>query len=230
MKKYNKNYNKININSSSKNMILSNKYNHDLTHYSSNKNIFRKNTSNRLNIKEKIHKYNINSKNKKIYSNIYYDEKENINNNIFKLLNVKNSKECINKINKLLNYENFIHKLKKIYFNFNGNNNDFKLRDILFWISFNLNNEINKKNKINQYEEFCIEIMNKFNISNFGHFKKFFINLINKDKNNNYFVDGMKKLFNNFNNYQLNQTIYKNRSKSNIHILSYGNEDDINNK
>ena len=218
MKKYDKNYNKININSFSKNRLKTNKYNHNLAHYKSNKNIFRKNTSTKENSKENnknYFKYNI-------YSDISFDKNENIN-NIFELLNVKCYNDCIDKINKLLNYEHFIHKLKKLYYNYNGNNKDFELKDILFWISFNLNNE-------NQYEEFCMEIMEKFNISDFEHFKKFFKTLINKDKNNKYFVNGMKQLFNNFNDYHLNKTIYKNRSKKSIQTSSNGNDDDINNK
>ena len=103
------------------------------------------------------------------------------------------------------------------------NNKAFKLKDILFWISINYNNK-----KINKYEEFCLGIMKKFNISNFDNFKIFFKNLIAKDKNNEYFVNEMKELFNNFNEFQPNKTIYRNKSCKKVENAT-DNEDDINN-
>ena len=70
--------------------------------------------------------------------------------------------------------------------------------------------------------------MQKFNISNFDNFKIFFRNLITKDKNSDYFVNEMKELFNNFNDFRPNKTIYRNRSSQKTLITS-DNEDDINN-
>ena len=184
--------------------------------HKNNKNLFRENGSTRIKQKE--------NNTKKIFD--FYCDKNNNINNYYKLLNVKNHDEYIHKINKLLSYEDFIHKIKKLYFKFNDQNKNFKLKDILFWISFNINND-NKKNK---YEEYCHEIMKHFNIPNYDKFKIFINNLINKNKNNDYFVNGMKELFNSFNEFQPNKTIYKIRSKTNnTKKFIYKNEDDINN-
>ena len=72
--------------------------------------------------------------------------------------------------------------------------------------------------------------MKHFNIPNYDKFKIFINNLINKNKNNDYFVNGMKELFNSFNEFQPNKTIYKIRSKTNnTKKFIYKNEDDINN-
>ena len=128
------------------------------------------------------------------------------------------------KINKLLDYEDFIHDIKNIYFQFNDHNNNFKLKDILNWLSFHLN-EDNTKNK---YEVFCKDIMGKYNLANFENFKKFFNKLIDKDRNNKHFVNEMKELFNSFNEFQANQTIYRNKSRKKFQKLINKHEDDIN--
>ena len=218
--KYDNNYNKDNkYFSKNQTKIISNPYKPNLNHYNSNKNIFRKKASIKADSKEKI---NIK------YNNLYLndnqiEEIDNIN-NIFKLLNVRNYKECLYKINKLLNYEEFIHNIKHIYLEFNDHNNNFKLKDILYWLSFHLN----KDNKENKYEAFCKDIMRKFNISNFDNLKKYFNKLVDKERNNKQFVNGMKELFNSFNEFQPNQTIYRNKSKTKFQKLTYKNEDDIN--
>ena len=213
-------FNKINSNKINnsfyqvKNNILHKTYSN--INHKNNKNLFRENGSTR--IKQKEHNT------KKIFD--FDGDKNNNINYYYKLLNVKNHDEYIHKINKLLSYEDFIHKIKKLYFKFNDQNKNFKLKDILFWISFNINND-NKKNK---YEEYCHEIMKHFNIPNYDKFKIFINNLISKNKNNDYFVNGMKELFNSFNEFQPNKTIYKNRSKNNnTQKFIYKNEDDINN-
>ena len=194
---------------------MSDIYKVNMNQQKSSKNIFRKKAVTKENSKEK-NKINY-------YQHKKLEEIENIN-NIYKLVNTKNYKDCIHKINKLLNYEEFIHNLKKIYFKYNDNNNDFKLKDILFWISFHINYE----NKINKYEEFCKGIMEKFNINDFENFKIFFKNLVYKDKNNKYFVNGMKQIFNNFNDFEPNKSIY-NKSKKKFKNSIYKNEDDLNN-
>lgn len=189
------------------------------THHKKHKNKFREKASTKNNSKDKI-KYN----DYHTFNEIDIDD--NIN-HIYKLLNAKNQIDCIYKINKLLTYEDFIHKLKKLYYNFNDHNKDFKLKDILFWISMNSSNDNNNR-KRNKYEEFCHEIMKKFNIHDFENFKMFFYKLVKKDKNSHYFVNEMKELFNNFNEFQPNKTIYRNKSNKNIQNFS-NNEDDINN-
>ena len=70
--------------------------------------------------------------------------------------------------------------------------------------------------------------MEKFNINDFENFKIFFKNLVDKDKNNKYFVNGMKQIFNNFNDFEPNKSIY-NKSKKKFKNLIYKNEDDLNN-
>ena len=218
--KHNNNYNKDNNSFSKKqNKIITNPYKSNLNHYNSNKNIFRKKASTKANSKEK--------KNRK-YNDFYLynnqiEEMDNIN-NIFKILNVKNYKDCLYKIHKLLSYEDFIHNIKNIYYQFNDNNNNFNLKDILYWLSFHLN----KDNKENKYEAFCKEVMGRYNISNFDNFKKFFNKLVDKDRNNKHFVNGMKELFNSFNEFQPNQTLYKNKNRNKFQKLIYKNEDDIN--
>ena len=193
-----------------------------LINHKSKKNIFREKASTKHNSKEKN-----NDDVNEYYKDNYNDKSNDINNDnikhILKLLKAKNQIECINKINKLLTYEDFVHKIKKIYCNYNDNNKSFKLKDILFWISINYNNK-----KINKYEEFCLGIMKKFNISNFDNFKIFFKNLITKDKHNEIFVNEMKELFDNFNEFQPNKTIYRNKSCKKIENAT-DNEDDINN-
>ncbi len=190
------------------------------THHKKHKNKFREKASTKHNSKDK-NKYN----DYNTFNEIDLDD--NIN-HIYKLLNAKNQIDCIYKINKLIEYEDFIHKLKKLYYNFNDHNKDFKLKDILFWISMNSCDNNNNNRKKNKYEEFCHEIMKKFNIHDFENFKIFFYKLVKKDKDSHYFVNEMKELFNNFNEFQPNKTIYRNRSNKSIQNFSK-NEDDIHN-
>ena len=195
--------------------ILHKTYTYTNINPKNNKNIFREKASRGINLKG-----NINQKKMELYSN----ENNNIN-YYYKLLNAKNHEEYINKINKLKSYEDFIHKVKKLYYKYNENNKDFKLKDILYWISLNCK----KNNKINKYEELCHEIMKNFNIPNYDKFKIFFDNLINKSKKNDYFVNGMKELFNNFSEFQPNKTFYKYRNNYNNNNQNFTNknEDDI---
>lgn len=194
----------------------------NINYQKSYKNIFRKKASTKASSNENNH--NIFNIYNDYYPHKKVDDIENIN-NIYKILNAKNYKDCLHKINKLLSYENFIHNMKKLYFQFNDNNNDFSLKDILFWISFHINND----NKINKYEEFCKEIMAKYDINNFEHLKIFFKKLVNEDKNNKSFVKGMKEIFNNFNDFQPNKSIYSNTNRKKFQNVLYRNEDDINN-
>lgn len=228
---YPKDHNNIkshNLNSSfsnNHNIMLQKSYTKGWTKSKSNKNFFREKALTRKNSKEKyVYKYSKYNDFNDYAGNKNYNYQNNNLNNIFQLLNVTNQEECLYKINKLLHYEEFIRKIKKLYFNFNDHNKDFTLKDILFWVSFNLNRE---NNGINKYEKFCNDIMRKFNIKGFENFKMFFANLINKEKNNDIFVKEMKQLFNSFNQFQPNKSIYKNESKK--IFQNDTNEDDINN-
>ena len=205
-------------------------------HHKSKKNIFREKTAIGKIVKNCVEKDNSNN-----YNELIINKKSNKNNkkekieknnndinNIYKLLKVTNTQESINKINELLKYEDFIHQIKKIYYNFNDHNNDFKLKDILFWITYNFNSK-NKENNNdnNKYEEYCKKIMKKYKIKNFDNFKMFFNELIMKDKNSYNFMNEMKELLVNSNDFRPNRTISRSMSRKNIINLDTKNEDDI---
>ena len=222
LSEYFQKYNNINSNKENNSFyklqknILHKTYTYSNINQKNNKNIFREKASKGINLKGNIHQ-------KKL--EFYTNENNNTIDYYFKLLNAKNHEEYINKINKLKSYEDFIHKIQKLYYQYNDQNKDIKLKDILYWISLN----IKKNNKINKYEELCHEIMRNYNIPNYDKFKIFFGNLINKNKKNDYFVNEMKELFNNFSEFQPNKTFYKNRNNYNNNYPNFTNknEDDI---
>lgn len=218
----NRNHNKINNSFSiNKNNIISPSFKTIFNHSKKNKNMFRKKASTKATSKEnKFNKLN----DIYPYNTINIEEIDKIN-NIYKLLNANNYRDCVFKINKLLSYEDFIHKIKNFYFQYNDINKDFELKDILFWLSFHFNDE----DKINKYEDFCREIMKNFSIPDFENFKIFFNKLVYKDKNSKDFVKGMKDLFNSFNDLQPNISNYRNKTKKRLQKIFYNNEDDIDN-
>ena len=169
----------------------------------------------------------INSKQPKIFKNYYsrnnkyFNTFNNSNNfkdktdyeikDILNLLNAKDINDSIEKIKKLLVYKNFIHQLKKLYLEDNNEKkqNEIKIKDLLFFIS-------SHRNYKNKYENLCKAIMQENNINDFDNLKLFLNKLINNKKNNNSLVKGINRIFDGFNEVQLNKTIYRNLSQRDI--------------
>ena len=104
-----------------------------------------------------------------------------------------NLEELINWIKRVKQYKNFVDKIKNIYSLYNNNtnvDNDGCYNDIIFWI-----NQNNNKNK--EYEIYCKEIMKINNLKDVKEFKIFMNQILNKNKKNIQFLQGMKKIFQN---------------------------------
>ena len=86
--------------------------------------------------------------------------------------------------------EIFTNKIISLFLKFNKNNEQINLKNVLNWISFAAKN--NKDNE--EYENFCKELMEINNINNFEELKIFIDSVLNKNKKNNDFIDGVKKL------------------------------------
>ena len=144
----------------------------------------------------------INNNNKDISNN---NDNIDINNNnneedqkineLLQLLEVDNINETKDKIQELIEMEDFTNKVISLFIQFNGKNNnqeenDIDLNDILFWISYAV--KYNKENE--EYEKYCKELMKVNNINNFEELKSFINNILNRNKKNNNFIGGVKKI------------------------------------
>jgi len=87
---------------------------------------------------------------------------------------------------KIINIYNKNNKLKLDY-NFN---NIESLEPILNWIK----NRTEYKNENEEYKNLCLEIMKKYNLKNIEQFKIFIEKMLNKINNNEYFLEGIKKI------------------------------------
>ena len=170
----------------------------------SNKSLF--NQNNFKNINNNDNKFNENINNDNLYNNKIEiqtqknNDKDNINKEqlfiLKKYLNLKgfsNLEELINWIKRVKQYKNFVDKIKNIYCLYNNNknfDNNGYYNDIIFWI--NQNNNINK-----EYEIYCKEIMKINNLKDIKEFKIFMNQILNKNKKNIQFLQGMKKIFQN---------------------------------
>ena len=89
-------------------------------------------------------------------------------------------------IAKIINIYNKNNKLKLDY-NFN---NIESLEPILYWIE----NRTDFKNENEEYKNLCLEIMKKYNLKDIEQFKIFIEKMLNKINNNEYFLEGIKKI------------------------------------
>ena len=121
-----------------------------------------------------------------------FDDEENKINEILNLLEIDNINDIESKIQELIDIENFTNKIISLYEQFNqtSNKNKTNLKDILNWISFSAKNN----NENIEYENYCKELMTINNINSFDKLKIFIDNVLNKNKKNNNFIGGVKKL------------------------------------
>ena len=173
----------------------------------------------------------VNNSNKKINNNntdnIITNDKDNIN-FLLNMLNVNNINEGIMKVNELLLYEKNINKLKQLYNDNNDENYQYNNEDI--WLS----NVIKNYKRNEKYKNFCQNIMNHNNLTNFEDFKMFLKSLLKKDKNNKYNTNEKldKFLDNIYSNNKINNS--KNNKRKNINYKNKyrdkysNNNEDIN--
>ena len=178
-----------------------------------NMNINNKNKKNSNTIDKNSLNYNYNSltSNRSYCHRILNKENKNekILENIINLTNeynacLNNNKCIINKENifnayKLLLINNkikdeFIFKLMNMYNKYNklkiDMNNLESLTPILNWIK--INNEVKQEN--DEYKILCLEIMKKYNLKNIEQLKIFIQKLFKRVNNNEYFLEGIKKI------------------------------------
>ena len=120
---------------------------------------------------------------------------------LMKILNITKKENIIENINYYKENENFIINIRNLYMKYNNlnisfnNNNSFNNinvdnNNILNWINY----LIESKNKVNIYEDYCKKLMNEFNIQSFNGFSQFLSNLLYNNKQNQNFLNNMKKI------------------------------------
>ena len=158
--------------------------------YNDNKKKRSSNNFNSLDV-EKLRKIDIN-KSKNFNKLEQYDMKSI--SKIKKILNCKNYEECLKKINKLSEQKSFIKKIFSLYQKCGeseqtGDN----YQNCLIWINNLIRKERQLKNN-NKYEDFCKKIMKENNIKNFSVFQLFVQNAFNEKKNENNFLEDIKRI------------------------------------
>ena len=89
-------------------------------------------------------------------------------------------------ISRLLNLYNKDHRI-----NLDINNSD-SLTNILNWIKFKCDSKKEKEN--NEYKNLCLNIMKEYNLENIEQLKAFIKKMLKKVNNNDYFLEGIKKI------------------------------------
>ena len=89
-------------------------------------------------------------------------------------------------ISRLLNLYNKNHRI-----NLDINNSD-SLTNILNWIKFKCDSKKEKEN--NEYKNLCLNIMKEYNLENIEKLKAFIKKMLKKVNNNDYFLEGIKKI------------------------------------
>ena len=140
---------------------------------------------------EKLRKIDIN-KSKNFNKLEQYDMKSI--SKIKKILNCKNYEECLKKINKLSEQKSFIKKIFSLYQKCGGSEQTGdNYQNCLIWINNLIRKERQLKNN-NKYEDFCKKIMKENNIKNFSVFQLFVQNAFNEKKNENNFLEDIKRI------------------------------------
>jgi hypothetical protein len=111
------------------------------------------------------------------------------------LLNCNNYDDCLNKINEFSEQKKFVNKILKIYNKYNQEveKGDTVYENILLWINYLIYSKQRNKND-DKYEYFCKQLMKENNINNFSFFQNFTRNIINEKKNENNFLEDIKKI------------------------------------
>ena len=158
--------------------------------YNDNKKKRSSNNFNSLDV-EKLRKIDIN-KSKNFNKLEQYDMKSI--SKIKKILNCKNYEECLKKINKLSEQKSFIKKIFSLYQKCGGSEQTGdNYQNCLIWINNLIRKERQLKNN-NKYEDFCKKIMKENNIKNFSVFQLFVQNAFNEKKNENNFLEDIKRI------------------------------------
>ncbi len=115
------------------------------------------------------------------------EEKDNLLlNQIKKLLNLNNNNDIINKILEYKKYEELYEEIKKLFVTKYRIDKDLNNETLLNWI--------NELNEISIYYNYCQKIMNNYNIHSFDELRNFLDEFFMKNKRNENFVYGMKKI------------------------------------
>ncbi len=115
------------------------------------------------------------------------EEKDNLLlNQIKKLLNLNNNNDIINKILEYKKYEELYEEIKKLFSTKYRIDKDLNNETLLNWI--------NELNEISIYYNYCQKIMNNYNIHSFDELRNFLDEFFMKNKRNENFVYGMKKI------------------------------------
>ena len=159
--------------------------------YNDNKKKRCSNNYNSLDI-EKLRKIDIN-KTKNFNKLEHYDIKNFAK--IKEILNCKNYEECLKKINKFSEQKSFIKKIFSLYQKCGGTEKiGDNYQNCLLWINNLIRERRQQKSNNNKYEEFCKRIMKENNIRNFSVFQLFVQNAFNEKKNENNFLEDIKKI------------------------------------
>ena len=103
---------------------------------------------------------------------------------IKKILNIKNNDDIINKIYEYKKYEELFLELKNLFEQHIDKN--FNSENLFHWI--------NKLNEKSVYYNYCLNIMHNYNIHSFEELKKVLDKFFAKNRRNENFVYGMKKI------------------------------------
>ena len=116
---------------------------------------------------------------------------------ILKLMNVKNIDDAILKLKQLKRRNEFYNKIKNIFYQNDISNNNSTISStknvcekILSWVK-NINSEIKE---IENYENFCKNIMRSNDIKNFNQFKIFINEVLSNMEKNEKLIEGMKQI------------------------------------
>ena len=114
---------------------------------------------------------------------------------IKEILKCKNYEECLKKINKFSEQKSFIKKIFSLYQKCGGTEKiGDNYQNCLLWINNLIRERRQQKSNNNKYEDFCKRIMKENNIKNFSVFQLFVQNAFNEKKNENNFLEDIKKI------------------------------------
>jgi len=138
--------------------------------------------------------YDINKYYEKYNNNNFLEQENNTEeekdklllNEIKTILNLNNNNDIINKILEYKKYEELYNEIKSLYETKYRVDKDLNNETLLNWID-----ELNEKSI---YYNYCQNIMNNYNIHSFDELKNFLDEFFVKNKRNEHFVYGMKKI------------------------------------
>ena len=174
--------------------------------------------NNNFNSIDIINKKNINNNDNIDYNKNILD-KSDIKNleKIKDILNCQYYGQCVQKIKEFSEQKKFIRKLFKLYSKYNNinlNGNDYE--NIILWINSLISEKQSKKKYNNKYEKFCKYLMKENNIKDFKVFQSYAQHIINDKKNENIFLNDIKKILSVENCVMTEKKLFKNTKRNKI--------------